>query len=168
MSNEQFEHLTKVKSSASSAMPLQSGQRTFIAEFGCQKYNKVIQILARFGNRFINQEVAILFMDSTLRPVLKRQLLVIGASLGTGLLFTYFFGFFIGLAVNLAVMVGVIFYIRRKQLGALRSLGFSDEMGGGRYGNTGVKLKYICLSCGAEVKGARCGSCGSNMKKPLF
>ena len=107
-------------------------------------------------------------MDSTLRPVLRRQLLVIGASLGTGLLFTYFFGFFIGLAVNLAVMVGVIFYIRRKQLGALRSLGFSDEMGSGRYGSTGVKLKYICLSCGAEVKGARCGSCGSNMKKPLF
>jgi len=168
MSNEQFEHLTKVKSSASSAMALQSGQRTFTTEFGSQKYNKVIQILVKFGNRFINQEVAILFMDSTLRPVLRRQLLVIGASLGTGLLFTYFFGFFIGLAVNLAVMVGVIFYIRRKQLGALRSLGFSDEMGGGRYGSTGVKLKYICLSCGAEVKGARCGSCGSNMKKPLF
>jgi hypothetical protein len=105
-------------------------------------------------------------MDSTLRPVLKRQLLVIGASLGAGLVFTYFFGFFIGLMVNIAVMIGVIFYIRRKQLGALRSLGFGDESGG--YGSTGVKLKYVCLACGAEVKGARCGSCGSNMKKPLF
>jgi hypothetical protein len=106
-------------------------------------------------------------MDSTLRPVLKRQLLVVGASLGAGLVFTYLFGFFIGLMVNIAVMMGVIFYIRRKQLGALRSLGFSDEAAGS-YGSTGVKLKYICLSCGAEVKGAKCGSCGSKMKKPLF
>ena len=103
-------------------------------------------------------------MDSTMKPVLKRQLLVIGASLGAGLVFTYFFGFFIGLAVNIAVMVGIIFFIRRKQLGALKSLGFGNESAG--YGST--KLKYVCLSCGAEVKGARCGSCGSNMKKPLF
>ena len=105
-------------------------------------------------------------MDSTMKPVLKRQLLVIGASLGAGLVVTYFFGFFIGLAVNIAVMMGIIFYIRRKQLGALRSLGFGNESAGG-YGS-GTKLKYVCLSCGAEVKGARCGSCGSNMKKPLF
>jgi hypothetical protein len=104
-------------------------------------------------------------MDSTLRPVLKRQLLVIGASLGAGLVFTYFFGFFIGLAVNIAVMVAMIFYIRRKQLGALRSFGFGSEASLG-YGSN--KIKYICLSCGAEVKGAKCGSCGSNMKKPLF
>lgn len=103
-------------------------------------------------------------MDSAMKPVLKRQLLVIGASLGAGLVFTYFFGLFIGLAVNIAVMVGIIFFIRRKQLGALRSLGFGNESTG--YGST--KLKYVCLSCGAEVKGARCGSCGSNMKKPLF
>ncbi|HEY3094723.1 MAG TPA: hypothetical protein VGJ42_03080 [Nitrososphaera sp.] len=106
-------------------------------------------------------------MDSTLRPVLKRQLLVIGVSLGAGLVFTYFFGFFIGLMVNIAVMMGVIFYIRRKRLGALRSLGFGDEAAGG-YGSSGVKLKYVCLSCGAEVRGARCARCGSNMKKPLF
>ncbi|MEM3095082.1 MAG: hypothetical protein QXX64_05535 [Nitrososphaera sp.] len=110
-------------------------------------------------------------MDSTLRPVLKRQLLVIGASLGAGLVFAYFFGFLIGLAVNIAVMIGIIFYIRRKQLGALRSLGFGNETAGGGYGGGGGfgdKLKYVCLSCGAEVKGARCGRCGSNMKKPLF
>lgn len=104
-------------------------------------------------------------MDSTLRPVLKRQMLLIGASLGVGLLVTWLTGsVLIGLAVNIAVMIGLIFYIRRKQLGALRSLGFGDSNGG--YGST--KLKYVCLSCGAEVKGARCGSCGSNMKKPLF
>ena len=91
-------------------------------------------------------------------------MLLIGASLGVGLLVTYLTGnVLIGLAVNIAVMIGLIFYIRRKQLGALRNLGFGDS---GGYGST--KLKYVCLSCGAEVKGARCGSCGSNMKKPLF
>jgi hypothetical protein len=164
MSKEQLEHFTVEKLSASSAIPLQSGQWTFICKFGYRKYNKVIQILATFGNRFINQDVPIYCMDSTLKPVLKRQLLVVGASLGAGLVFTYFFGFFIGLAVNIAVMVGIIFFIRRKQLGALRSFGFGNESAG--YGS--MKLKYVCLSCGAEVKGVRCGSCGSNMKKPLF
>jgi hypothetical protein len=105
-------------------------------------------------------------MDSALRPVLKRQLLLMGVGLGVGLLVTYLTGsLLIGLSVNIAVMIGIIFYIRRKQLGALRSLGFGSEAAGG-YGST--KLKYVCLSCGAEVKGARCGSCGSNMKKPLF
>jgi hypothetical protein len=105
-------------------------------------------------------------MDSTLRPVLKRQLLLMGAALGVGLLVTHLTGnLLIGLGVNIAIMIGVIFYIRRKQLGALRSLGFGSDAASG-YGNT--KLKYICLSCGAEVKGARCGSCGSSMKKPLF
>ena len=104
-------------------------------------------------------------MDSTLKPVLKRQLLVIGASLGVGLLVTYLTNNLLyGLAANIAVLMGLIFYIRRKQLRALGSLGFGSEAGG--YGST--KLKYICLSCGAEVKGARCGSCGSSMKKPLF
>ncbi len=107
-------------------------------------------------------------MDSTLTPVLKRQLLFIGASLGTGLVFTYLFGFFAGLAANIAVLLGVIFYIRRKQWNALKSLGFSDETTGRGYRSGGMKLKYICISCGEEVKGARCGKCGSNMKKPLF
>lgn len=96
---------------------------------------------------------------------MKRQMLLIGASLGAGLLVTYLTGsVLIGLGVNIAIMIGLIFYIRRKQLGALRSLGFGDS--GGGYGST--KLKYICLSCGAEVKGSRCDKCGSNMKKPLF
>lgn len=107
-------------------------------------------------------------MDSTLKPVLKRQLLVIGASLGAGLLFSYFFGFLMGLAVNIAVLMGVMFYIRWRQIKALRSLGFSDETAGRGYASASTKLKYVCLSCGAEVKGVRCKECGSNMKKPLF
>jgi hypothetical protein len=107
-------------------------------------------------------------MDGTLKPVLKRQLLLIGASVGAGLLFTWLFGFLIGLAVNIGVLVGIMFYIRRRQLRALRSFGFSDEISGGRFGGAGVKIKYVCLLCGYEVKGTRCSKCGSNMKKPLF
>jgi hypothetical protein len=92
-------------------------------------------------------------------------MLIIGASLGIGLLVTFLTGnVLIGLGVNIAIMVGLIFYIRRKQLGALRTLGLGDSGSG----YSGGKLKYVCLSCGAEVKGSKCGSCGSNMKKPLF
>ncbi|HEX7032222.1 MAG TPA: hypothetical protein VF172_04410 [Nitrososphaera sp.] len=104
-------------------------------------------------------------MDSTLRPVLKRQILLIGATLGIGLLVTFLTGsVLIGLAVNIAIFIGLIFYIRRKQLRALRTLGLGDS----GMGYSAGKLKYICLSCGAEVKGSRCSRCGSNMKKPLF
>ena len=39
-------------------------------------------------------------MDSRLKPVLKRQILLVGASLGIGLLLSYFFGFFVGLAAK--------------------------------------------------------------------
>ena len=106
-------------------------------------------------------------MDGTLKPVLKRQILLIGASLGTGLVVSYFFGFLVGLAANIAVLVGIMFYMRRRQLRAMKSFGFGDETAGG-YSGGRVKLKYVCLACGQEVKGARCGSCGSNMKKPLF
>ena len=171
ISKEQFEHFTKVKSSDISATPLQSGQRTFTCDFSYQEYNKVIiHILARSGNRLIRQEALRILMDSTLTPVLKRQILFIGTSLGAGLIFTYFFGFFAGLAANIAVLVGVMFYIRRKQFNALRSLGFSNETVGRGYmsGGSNAKLKYFCLVCGEEVKGAKCGKCGSNMKKPLF
>ncbi|MGH9992001.1 MAG: hypothetical protein ACREAZ_05060 [Nitrososphaera sp.] len=109
-----------------------------------------------------------IMMDGTLKPVLKRQLLFVGASLGTGLVFSYFFGFLVGLAANIAVLLGLMFYIRRRQLGALRSLGLGSETAGAGYAGHGVKIKYVCLACGQEVKGTRCGRCGSNMKKPLF
>jgi hypothetical protein len=108
-------------------------------------------------------------MDSRLKPVLKRQLLLVGASLGVGILVSYYYGFFAGLAANMAIFIGAMFYIRWRQQKALRSLGFSDETAGRGYaGDGGTKLKYVCLSCGAEVKGSKCKSCGSSMKKPLF
>ena len=107
-------------------------------------------------------------MDSSLKPVIKRQVIFVGASLGAGLVLTYFFGFFVGMAANVAIFVAAIFFIRWRQQKALRSLGFSDETAGRGYAGDGVKLKYVCLSCGAEVKGVKCKSCGSSMKKPLF
>ncbi len=106
-------------------------------------------------------------MDSTLKPVLKRQMLFIGASLGAGLTLTYFFGFLVGLTANIGIFMAAILYIRWRQQKALRSFGFSSQTAGRGYEQDSVKLKYVCLSCGKEVKGDRC-SCGSRMRKPLF
>lgn len=107
-------------------------------------------------------------MGGTLRPVLKRQILFVGISLAVGLVLTYFFGFIIGLAANIAIFIGAMFFIRYRQLKALGSLGFGSDTAGRGYASDRVKLKYICIACGAEVKGAKCSSCGSSMKKPLF
>lgn len=106
-------------------------------------------------------------MDSSLKPVLKRQVIFVGASLGTGLLLTYFFGFLVGITANIAIFVAAIFFIRWRRMKALRSLGFSSQTAGRGHEREGVKIKYACLSCGAEVRGNRC-SCGSMMRKPLF
>jgi hypothetical protein len=94
--------------------------------------------------------------------------LFIGSSLGVTILLTYFFGFPIGFMINIVIFVVIVFYIRRGQTRALRSFGFNGERIGGGYTNVGVKLKYICLLCGAEVNGSKCGKCGSTMKKPIF
>lgn len=110
-------------------------------------------------------------MDGALRPVLKKQIAFVGASLGVGLLISFFVNAMVGMAASLAIFVGAIFYIRWRRAKALKSLGFSSETAGAGTGMAdagSVKLKYICLSCGAEVKGTRCKSCGSSMKKPLF
>ena len=107
-------------------------------------------------------------MDSTLNPAVKRQLLVIGASLGISLVLTYFFGFLLGFALNIAIFIGIIFYIRKKQTNGLKSFGFSDERVGGGYTTSGTRLRYICLSCASEVSGSKCNRCGSKMKKPVF
>lgn len=106
-------------------------------------------------------------MDSTLKPVLRRQIVFLGASFGAGLLLTYFFGFLVGITANIAIFLGAIFLIRWRQQKALKSLGLGNQTAGRGFEQAGVKVKYVCLSCGAEVKGDKC-SCGSRMKKPLF
>lgn len=107
-------------------------------------------------------------MDSSLKPVLKRQAIFLGASLGAGLVLTYFFGFLVGMTANIAIFMAAMFFIRWRQQKALRSLGLGNQTAGRGYEPGGAKLKYVCLSCGAEVKGSKCSACGSQMKKPLF
>ncbi len=107
-------------------------------------------------------------MVGNLRPDLRRQLMFIGGSLGLSLLLTDLFAFLVGFILNLVFFVGIMFYIRSKQMRALKSFGFSDERIGRGFFSGRTELKYSCLSCGAEVKGARCKRCGSSMKKPIF
>ena len=107
-------------------------------------------------------------MDSTLRPVLKRQILFVGISLAVGILLSIFIDPLVGLAANVGIFVAAVMYIRWRQRKALSAFGFGDETAGRGHSGDSVKLKYVCLSCGAEVKGVKCKSCGSSMKKPLF
>jgi hypothetical protein len=112
-------------------------------------------------------------MNDTLKPVQKRQLLFIGGSLAACFVIGYVFGYFVGIILNMAIFVAILFYIRKKQSRALKSLGFSDEKAGGAgfswFNNDSVKVRYICLGCGAEIDGiANCSKCGSRMKKPIF
>ncbi len=107
-------------------------------------------------------------MGNNLKSDLKRQILFIGASLGLSLLFTYLFGFIVGFILNLAFFIGIMFYIRSRQMRALKSFGFSDERVGRGFLSGRTQLRYSCLSCGAEVKDIRCKRCGSSMKKPIF
>jgi hypothetical protein len=67
--------------------------------------------------------------------------------------------------------IGITFYVRRKQINAIRSFGFNGKQLGGDisaaargYANEITKLNYVGLSCSsAEVKGAECHRCGSKM-----
>jgi len=108
-------------------------------------------------------------MDNRLKPVLKRQLLFVGVSLGISLVSTYFFGFLIGFTLNIVLFIAVVFYIRRKEMKALGLFGFGDEKIGGDSSTGGYrKLNYLCLLCGTKVSGRKCLKCGSRMKKPVF
>ena len=104
-------------------------------------------------------------MDESLKPLIKRQLLLMGVSLGIYFVVTYFLGFMAGFIANIAVLLAIIFFIRRNQPNALRMFGFSNK---NTYSNHEIKLKYSCLSCGAEVNGLECDKCGSKLKKPIF
>jgi hypothetical protein len=110
-------------------------------------------------------------MNGPLNPSLKRPLLLIGAGIGIYLVVSYFFGVLVGFIVNTALFIGIIFYIRKKQTAGLRSFGFENNNSNSNNGyhiDTNTKLKYGCISCGAEVKGSKCKKCGSKMKKPIF
>jgi ribosomal protein L40E len=105
-----------------------------------------------------------------IKGVWAKQIALIVGSFVLGLILTYYFGFIVGLSLNIVVLVGLVFYIRRSQQKALRNLGFSDEKAGGNYApaESKISLKYVCMSCGSRVKGARCSTCGSKAKRATF
>ena len=112
-------------------------------------------------------------MNNTLKPIIKRQLLFIGGSLAVCFVVSYVFGYFVGIILNMVIFVGILFYVRKKQLSALKSLGFSNEKVGGEgfnwFNTDPVKVRYVCLGCGAEISGiSSCNKCGSKMKRPIF
>jgi hypothetical protein len=121
---------------------------------------------------FLNEEKKY-NMNNPLIPLLKRLLLLIGVGIGIYLVLSYFFGLLVSFIVNTALFIGIIFYIRKKQTAGLRLFGFDDNNNNSnsndRYDiDTNTKLKYICISCRAEVKGSECKKCGSKIKKPIF
>jgi hypothetical protein len=107
-------------------------------------------------------------MDSALSPAYKRQAALLIVIMAGGLVLTYFFGLLIGLAMNTGMLVAVALYVRKKRTGALKSFGFGSDTAGRGQVTDSVRLKFICLQCGAQVNGARCTKCGSSMKKPVF
>jgi hypothetical protein len=90
------------------------------------------------------------------------------------------------IVVSIDMLIGVVFYyVRKRQLNALKSTSFINdgEIGGigGRVSQKNenkdedkngdddrIIIKYLCLYCGAQVKDSKCGKCGSRMKKPIF
>src|SRR3954451_15750858 len=111
-------------------------------------------------------------MNNPLSSSSKRPLILIGAGIGIYLVVSYFLGALIGFIVNTALFIGIIFYIRKKQTAGLRLFGFNDNNNSNNNDQYGIdknaKLKFSCISCDAEVKGAKCKKCGSKMKKPIF
>jgi ribosomal protein L40E len=105
-----------------------------------------------------------------IKAVWVKQIALIAGSFLLGLVLTYYFGFIAGLSLNIIVLIGLVFYIRRSQQKALRNLGFSDEKAGGSFApaESRISLKYVCMSCGSRVKGAKCATCGSQAKRATF
>ena len=111
-------------------------------------------------------------MNNTLKPIIKRQLLFIGGSLAVCFVVSYVFGYFVGIILNMVIFVGILFYIRRKQIMEQRSLGSDGKAystGLNWFSDNSTKMRYICISCGSEMKGiVECNKCGSKMKKFIF
>lgn len=111
----------------------------------------------------------------SLPSILVRQLAIITSGVAISVTLTSFFGAGIGLMLNILIFIGIIAYIRRNKLRVVRSLFFSDRIGVSRGVsrrrsdmNGSLRVNYICLVCGSEVKGVRCNKCGYSMKKATF
>lgn len=111
-------------------------------------------------------------INNIIKPILKRQqLLIIGIGVALYFLISYFFGFLIGFMVNTLFLVCFMFHIRRIDSKNHRTnlVNYRRAVNIGRLpADETARLKYICLSCGAEVWDRQCSKCGSKVRKPLF
>jgi len=105
-------------------------------------------------------------MDGTMKPLFVRQIVFIAVGFAIGLVLTIFFGPIVGIAGNMAFLIGIIFLIQRRSR-VFNSFRFGSRAGGS-LDDSSVAVRYFCLSCGDEVKGKRCKSCGSQMKRAVF
>jgi O-antigen/teichoic acid export membrane protein len=110
-------------------------------------------------------------MNIIIKPIVKRQLLIMGLGVALSFLVAQSFGYLIGLTANTLFFICVIFYIGRKNRNFHRSnpVNHRRDVNIGKYiSDETTRLKYVCLSCGAETKYVQCGECGSKIRKPLF
>jgi hypothetical protein len=110
-------------------------------------------------------------INNIIKPILKRQLLIIGIGIALYFLISYFFGFLIGFMVNTLFLVCFMFHIRRIDSKNHRTnlVNYRRAVNIGRLpADETARLKYICLSCGAQVWDRQCSKCGSKVRKPLF
>ena len=89
-------------------------------------------------------------MNNPLRSSSKRPPILIGMGIGIYLVVSYFLGLLVGFIVNTALFIGIILYIRKKQIAGLRLFGFDDNNNSNsndQYGiDKNVRLKFSCIS----------------------
>ena len=110
-------------------------------------------------------------INNIIKPILKRQLLIIGIGVGLYFLISYFFGLLIGFMVNTLFLICFIFHFRRIDSKNRRTnlVNYRRAVNIGRLpADETARLKYNCLSCGAEVWDRQSNKCGSKVRKPLF
>lgn len=110
-------------------------------------------------------------INNIIKPILKRQLLIMGIGVTLCFLVSYSFGFLIGFMANTLFFVCFTFYIRRIDSKNRRT----NLVNYRRAANIGkfiayetTRLEYICLSCGAEFRDRQCSRCGSKVRNPLI
>jgi hypothetical protein len=110
-------------------------------------------------------------MNSIIKTIVKRQLLITGLGVALSFLVAYFFGFSIGFMVSSLSFALVIFYTKRmdKSIHKSNPVNYKRAADFSKYNIYETKRpRYVCLSCGASTKNAQCSECGSKIRKPLF
>ena len=94
-----------------------------------------------------------------------------GIGIALCFLVSYFFGLLIGFMANTLFFVWFTVYIRRIDSKNRRTnlVNYRRAVNIGKFiTDETTRLKYICLSCGAEFRDRHCSKCGSKVRKPLF